>query len=83
VAEAEATTALEEGGSVLKGADRGLTAKEVGRRAFHELEAVPVGVVEGENDTSMYLASEVFFAAKPSGLGEDASSRADSVFHQF
>jgi hypothetical protein len=46
VAEAEASAALEESGAVLKGADRGLAAKEIGRRAFHELEAVSIGVVK-------------------------------------
>jgi hypothetical protein len=83
VAEAEATTALEEGGAVLEGADRGLAAKEVGRRAFHELEAIPVGVIEREDDASMYFAGKVFFAAEPPRFGKDASSRTNSVFHQF
>jgi hypothetical protein len=81
VAEAEAATALEEGRTILKGADCGLVAKEVGRRAFHELEAIPVGIVKGKDDAGMYLTGEVFFAAKPSGFSKDASSRTDSVFH--
>jgi hypothetical protein len=46
MAETEAATTLDECGAVLKGADGGLTAKEIGRRASHELKAIPVGVVE-------------------------------------
>jgi hypothetical protein len=83
VTEVEATATLEEGRSILEGADCRLAAKEVGRRAFHKLEAVTVGVVKGENYTCMDFAGEVLLAAEPSGLGEDASAGAHSVFHEF
>jgi hypothetical protein len=74
---------LEEGGAVLEGADCCLAAKEVGRRAFHKLKAVPVGVVEGKNDTRVDFTGEVFFTAKPSRLGENATTGADPIFHKF
>jgi hypothetical protein len=70
VTEAKATAALKEGGSVLKGADRCLAAEEVGGRAFHELKAVPIGIVEREDNAGVYFPSKVFFTPEPSRLGE-------------
>jgi hypothetical protein len=83
VTEAEAPATLEESGAILKGADSNLATKEVGRRAFHELEAVPIGIVEGENDAGVVFASQVFFTPKPPRLGKDAAACADPVFHEF
>jgi hypothetical protein len=74
---------LEEGGAILEGADRGLAAKEIGGRAFHKLEAIAVGVIERKYYARVDFTGEVFFASEPSGLGEDASTCAYSVFHKF
>jgi hypothetical protein len=74
---------LKEGRAILEGADCGLAAKEVGRRAFHKLKAVAVGVVEGEDNASMVFAYEVFLTSKPTRFCEDASACADSVLHEF
>jgi hypothetical protein len=54
---------LKKGGAILKGADCCLAAEEIGRRAFHELEAIPIGIVKGEHYASVYFASEVFLAS--------------------
>jgi hypothetical protein len=54
---------LKEGRTVLEGVDRSFAAKEVGRQAFHKLKAIPVGVVEGEDDAGMVFAGEVFLAS--------------------
>jgi hypothetical protein len=83
VTEAEASATLEEGGTILEGADRGLAAEEIGRRAFHELEAIAIGVVEGEYDAGVNFAGQVFFAAEPSWFRKNAMSSTNSVFHEF
>jgi hypothetical protein len=83
VAEAKASATLEKSGSVLKSADSGLAAKEIGRRALHQLEAIPVGVVEGEHYTGMVFAREVFFATEPSWFCKDSSPCADMIFQKF
>jgi hypothetical protein len=83
VSEAKAAATLEEGGVVLEGADGGLAAKEIGGRATHELEAIPIGVMEGEDDAGMMFASKVFFASEPSWFGEDAAACTNSIFHKF
>jgi hypothetical protein len=83
VTEAEASATLEESGAILKGADCSLATKEVGGRAFHELKAVPIGVIKGEYYAGMYFTGEVFFAAEPSGFGKDSATCTNSVFHEF
>jgi hypothetical protein len=83
VAEAEAATTLEEGGAVLEGTDGGLAAKEVGGGAFHQLKALPVWVVEGEDNTGVMLASETVGTAKPARFRKNAASCTYLTFHEF
>jgi hypothetical protein len=83
VSEAEAASTLDEGGAVLKGADRGLAAKEIRGRTAHEFEPVAVRVIERKDYAGVDFASKVFLAAEPTRFGENATTCTYLIFHKF
>jgi hypothetical protein len=83
VSQAEAAATLDEGWASFERPDGGLATKEEGGGPAHELKAIAIWIIEGENDTRVYFTGQVLLASEPSGLREDAAASTDLIFHQF